>query len=184
LALVIARDEQNNKNLFDALSYSIREVMRNVFEHSKARNLYYCAQYWPKSSKVEFAIADFGIGIRRGLSENPNFRFDADKQAIEYSPLPSVSGKTHVPRWSDEWHNSGYGLYMTHRLARNGGNFVLGSGDTAIQLSRKTKNNFQTSFSGTILRSADRRKRCRLDVPAKTGGKVHAMETWYHASIA
>jgi hypothetical protein len=184
LALVIARDEQNNKNLFDALSYSIREVMRDVFEHSKARNLYYCAQYWPKSSKVEFAIADFGIGIRRGLSENPNFRFDADKQAIEYSLLPSVSGKTHVPRWSDEWHNSGYGLYMTHRLARNGGNFVLGSGDTAIQLSRKTKNNFQTSFSGTILRSADRRKRCRLDVPAKTGGKVHAMETWYHASIA
>ena len=68
LALVIARDRQKNADLFDALSYSIREVMRNVFEHSQAPFLYYCAQYWPTNNKVEFAIADFGIGIRRGLS--------------------------------------------------------------------------------------------------------------------
>jgi hypothetical protein len=152
LALVIARDKQKNTDLFDALSYSIREVMRNVFEHSQARSLYYCAQYWPKSNKVEFAIADFGIGIRRGLGENPNFRFDTDKQAIEYSLLPSVSGKTHLPRRSDDWHNSGYGLYMTNRLARNGGSFLLASGETAVNLSRKTKGNYETSFPGTALR--------------------------------
>jgi hypothetical protein len=152
IAEVISRQNSNNKNMFDVLSYSIREVMRNVFEHSGADNLYYCAQYWPISNKVEFALVYFGKGIRRGLGENPNFRFPTDKEAIEYALLPSVSGKTHLPRMSTTWFNSGYGLYMTSRLARNGGNFVLASGIKAIHLSRKTKHNYDTSFSGTALR--------------------------------
>jgi len=152
LAEIIARDKDANRDLFDALSYAIREVMRNVFEHSGSETLHYCAQYWPKSDKVEFAIVDFGMGIRKGLGTNPNFRFPKDKEAIEYSLLPSVSGKTHLIRTSDTWFNSGYGLYMTNRLARNGGNFVLASGNAAIHLSKKTKNNYQTSFQGTALR--------------------------------
>jgi hypothetical protein len=177
IALIIARDKRENADMFDVLSYSIREVMRNVFEHSQADSLFYCAQYWPKSNKVEFAVADFGIGIRRGLSENPNFRFQTDKEAIEYSLLPSVSGKTHLPRRSDIWFNSGYGLYMTNRLARNGGNFVLASGVTAIHLSRKTKNNFDTSFPGTALRfNLDVNEignvRTRLEQFRKEGAKI------------
>jgi hypothetical protein len=149
---MIARNNDDNREMFDALSYSIRETMRNVFEHSKTELLYYCAQYWPRSNKIEFAVADFGIGIKRALAQNPNFRFDNDKQAIEYSLLPSVSGSTHLPRRSENWFNSGYGLYMTNRLARNGGNFVLASGTSAILLSSKTKTNFKTSYLGTILR--------------------------------
>lgn len=152
IADVIARSKEKNGPLFDALSYSVREVIRNVFEHSQANTVYYGAQYWPKSNKVEFAVADLGVGVRRGLGENPNFRFRTDKEAIEYSLLPSVSGKTHLPRTSDVWFNSGYGLYMTSRLARNGGNFVIASGDMAIHLSRMTKRNYRTSFPGTALR--------------------------------
>src|SRR3712207_4279572 len=109
--------------MFDVLSYSIREIFRNVFEHSGAESLHFCAQYWPTSNRVEFSVADFGIGIRKALALNPNFRFATDKQAIEWSLLPSVSGRTHLPRVSSVWYNSGYGLYMTSRFARNGGNF-------------------------------------------------------------
>ncbi|MGP1357521.1 ATP-binding protein [Roseicyclus sp.] len=149
---VVARDRGENKNLFDVLSYSIREIFRNVFEHSEADSLFFCAQYWPRSNKVEFAVSDFGIGIRRGLGTNPNFRFPTDKDALEYSLLPGVSGKTHLPRTSSNWFNSGYGLYMTNRLARNGGNFVIVSGDSAIHFSKRTKNNYPTSFPGTAIR--------------------------------
>lgn len=149
---VISRDRDINKNLFDVLSYSIREIFRNVFEHSESDSLYFCAQYWPASNKVEFAVSDFGIGIRQGLGTNPNFRFSTDKEALEYSLLPSVSGKTHLPRQSETWFNSGYGLYMTSRLARNGGNFVVASGNCAIHFSRKTKSNYLTSFPGTAIR--------------------------------
>lgn len=41
---------------------------------------------------------------------------------------------------------------MTTRLARNGGNFVVASGNTAIHLTRQNKNNYVTSFPGTALR--------------------------------
>jgi hypothetical protein len=153
ISAIITRNNSNNRPLYDALTFAIREVMRNVFEHSETSEVFYCAQYWPNSGRVEFAVADFGIGIRKGLGQNPNFRFPRDKDAIEYALLPSVSGKTHLPRRSETWFNSGYGLYMTNRLARNGGgNFLIASGNTAIQLSQKTKHNFKTSFPGTVLR--------------------------------
>ncbi|MEM8692075.1 MAG: hypothetical protein AAGG57_09320 [Pseudomonadota bacterium] len=152
IAQVLSRGQLENPIMFDVLSYAIREMFRNVFEHSGSQDLYYCAQYWPNSNKVEFAVADFGIGIRRGLGLNPNFRFKSDKEALEYAMLPSVSGRTHEPRRSENWFNSGYGLYMTSRLARNGGNFMIRSGNQAINLTPKTKNNYITSFSGTDLR--------------------------------
>lgn len=153
IAGVVTRGRVAGHPMFDALAYSVRELIRNVFEHSECEQVYYCAQFWPVSNRVEFAIADFGIGIRRGLGTNPNFRFGTDKEAIEYSLMPSVSGKTHIPQDRGTWTNSGYGLYMTNRMARNaGGNFVIASGSTAIHLSRATKNNHQTSFPGTALR--------------------------------
>ncbi len=152
ISAIIARDEARKSSLFDVLSFSVREVFRNVFEHGNTDELFYCAQYWPKSEKVEFSVSDHGIGVRRALGGNPNFRFKTDKEALEYSLLPSVSGRTHEPRMSANWFNSGYGLYMTSRLARNGGSFVIASGGRAICLTPKTKTNFVTSFPGTILR--------------------------------
>ena len=149
---IITRDDPKHRELFEIISYSVREIFRNVFEHSEAHELYYCGQYWWKSNKLEVAIADSGIGIRQGLGTNPNFRFDTDKEALEYSLLPGVSGKTHLPRRSETWFNSGYGLYMTNRLARHGGNFAIASGSKAIVLTAKTKLNYDTSFPGTIIR--------------------------------
>jgi hypothetical protein len=149
---VVTRDPQRRTAFFNVLSFSVREVFRNVFEHGETDELYYCAQYWPNSDKVEFAVADSGIGIRRSLGQNPNFRYQLDKEALEAALLPSVSGKTHAPRTSTTWFNSGYGLYMINRLARNGGSFVIASGESAICLTPKTKTNFSTSFSGSILR--------------------------------
>lgn len=152
LAEIICQDKEKHKDLYDVLSYGIREVFRNVFEHSKADDLSFCAQMWKSSEKVEICIADLGIGIRKGLGENPNFRYKSDKEAIEYSLLPTVSGKTHLPRRSSTWFNSGYGLYMTSRLARHGGNFVIVSGTSGMKFTAKTKENYETWFPGTALR--------------------------------
>lgn len=153
IAEIISRDASHKSDLFDALSYSIREIFRNVFEHSKCNRLLYCAQFWPARSKVEVSILDRGIGIRKSLATNPNFRYATDKQALEMSLLPGVSGKTHLPARSETWGNSGYGLYMTSRLCRNGGNFVIASGDAAIGLSKTLiKKNYRTSLNGTAVR--------------------------------
>jgi hypothetical protein len=149
---MVSRDFARSEDVFNVLSYSLREIIRNVFEHGQTDMLYYCGQYWPNSNRVEVSIADLGVGVRRALSENPNFRYNTDKQAIEMSLMPGVSGKTHLGRREGNWTNSGYGLYMTNRLARNGGNFVIVSGRNAIQLSPNSKKNLQSSFPGTALR--------------------------------
>lgn len=151
IACLLIQDDSCRSEIFHALSYSLREIFRNAFEHSNSNCLYYAAQYWPKNQKVEFCVVDLGIGIKNSLAENPNFRFVDDKEAIEHSLMPGVSGKTHLPRKSENWFNSGYGLYMTNRLARNGGSFLIASGRKAIRLTSATKYNFDTSFEGTAI---------------------------------
>jgi hypothetical protein len=118
IAGVVSQDEKRQSDFFNALSYSLRELIRNTFEHSECNEVLYCAQYWPAKAKVEVCILDRGIGIRTSLGTNPNFRFRTDKEALEMSLWPGVSGKTHLPSMSADWGNSGYGLYMTSRLSR------------------------------------------------------------------
>jgi hypothetical protein len=113
----------------------------------------YCGQYWPTNAKVEVCILDRGMGIRQSLGANPNFRYRTDKEALEMCLWPGVSGKTHLRPSSEIWANSGYGLYMTSRLSRHGGNFTIASGDACIVLSKSlTKENFATRLEGTAVR--------------------------------
>lgn len=152
IAAVVSHGETGKSDFYNAVSYSVREMMRNVFEHSGCDRLFYCAQYWPAKGRVELCLLDRGIGIRQGLGTNPNFRFRTDKEALEWSLWPGVSGKTHL-RVDSMWANSGYGLYMTSRLSRHGGNFVIASGDALIRLSSQAgKENLITKFQGTAIR--------------------------------
>lgn len=78
-----------------------------------------------------------------------------DHDAIHAALLPSVSGKMFKGikvRKNDVWQNSGYGLYMTSRLCRHGGNFFIGSGDSSFQLQGQNKTYFNFSHKGTIIR--------------------------------
>lgn len=153
IAGVVSQDEGRSSDFFNSLSYSLRELIRNVFEHSGSDRMLYCAQYWPAKQKVEVCILDRGVGIRQSLGLNPNFRFRTDKEALEMSLWPGVSGKTHLPSASGEWANSGYGLYMTSRLSRHGGNSAIASGDACIVLSKSMrKENFSTCLKGTAIR--------------------------------
>jgi hypothetical protein len=153
IAAMISRDEDRKSDLFNVLSYSLREMIRNVFEHSGSDSVLYCGQYWPKRNVVEVCLLDRGIGIRESLSLNPNFRFKTDKQALEMSLWPGVSGKTHLRQYSNNWANSGFGLYMTSRLARHGGSFTIASGDACVVLSKTLKKeNFSTRLHGTAIR--------------------------------
>jgi hypothetical protein len=153
IAEVVSQDQNRSSDFFNALSYSLREMIRNVFEHSGCDEVYYCGQYWPSKARVEVCLLDRGIGIRESLGANPNFRFGTDKEAVEMCLWPGVSGKTHLPARSENWANSGYGLYMTSRLSRHGGHFTIASGDACIMLSKTMKKeNFNTKLQGTAIR--------------------------------
>ena len=149
---------QDTGDAFETLSYSIRELIRNVVEHAQTDRLGICSQYWPSKGRAEVAIVDRGIGLKQSLESNPHIDASTDKQAINYALMPAVSGKAFkgASRRSSRgpWANSGFGLYMTSRICRNGGNFFIATGDTGMLLTtgKGGKRYFGASLQGTAVR--------------------------------
>lgn len=143
-------------DLVDTLEYSLREMFRNVVEHSGAKRIGICGQYWPTKREVEIAILDNGIGIRESLKSNPYLRIENDKDALNCALLPGVSCKSYKGSRPDctkgHWSNSGFGLFMTSELCRNGGSFFVCSRSSGILLKEKNKRNVATNLDGTALR--------------------------------
>lgn len=144
-------------DVYETLTYSIRELMRNVLEHSKAKRFGICAQYWPSKNRVEVSILDRGIGLRESLQNNPHLDASDDKCAINYALMPAVSGKAFKgskQKQKGPWANSGFGLYMTSRITRNGGTFFIATGNTGMLITNKSegKRYFECDLTGTAIR--------------------------------
>ena len=142
-------------NLVDTLTFSIREIIRNVIEHSGSPIVQYCAQYWPTKDLIEVAILDTGRGVMAGLSTNPFLTMKTERDALHLALLPGVSGKMYKgvkKRPNDEWQNSGFGLYMTSRICRNGGSFLIVSNDRGLLLDGDTKKDIDSTYQGVALR--------------------------------
>ena len=153
LARMLTRVESGE--LVDTLTFSLREIMRNVVEHSQSNVLEFCAQYWPTKHKVEMAVVDSGMGVRESLTKNPYLNIVSDRDAIHMALMPAVSGKMYRgvrKNANDVWQNSGFGLYMTNRICRNGGSFFICSGKSGLLLGDGRKLDLDTNFSGTALR--------------------------------
>ena len=155
--LAIKLTQQEDGNLVETITYSLREILRNILEHSESQTLWYCAQYWPQYHKAEIAILDSGKGIKNALAGNPHLKINTHSDAIQQALLPGISGKVFKGRKinrNDPWHNSGFGLYMTSRLCRNGGEFFICSGDHGILLNENGKTHFQLEhhFKGTAVK--------------------------------
>jgi hypothetical protein len=153
LARVLCQSSEGN--VYDALSYSMREIMRNVVEHSCADRVGFCAQFWPAKQRVEVAVMDWGVGIKKGLMQNSKLKPETDADAIGLALMPGVSGKAEQPKRTltdDKWRNSGYGLYMTSRLCRSGGTFLVGSGNAGVVLSGQDVSPIGWGLEGTSIR--------------------------------
>jgi hypothetical protein len=140
--------------LFDTVQYALREVVRNVIEHSESPSFGYCGQYWPSRNCVQFALVDRGVGLKKTLSANPRLSVESDRDAIQMALMPGVSRKGVLPKSRaayDPWANSGFGLYMTSRLCGEAGRFVLLSGDAAVELTHSEKHLHKSALAGTAL---------------------------------
>lgn len=138
---------------FQALAYAMREMIRNVVEHSASTDLAYAAQYWPATGKAEIAIADRGIGLARSLSSNPKIGSVDDEQALELAVQAGVSSKTwRKQRSRSVWSNSGYGLYMVKGLCvASGGSLSIASGSLARKWSKKGATSTPSHVIGTTV---------------------------------
>lgn len=153
LASVLIR--QANVPLHDTLSYSLREIFRNVTEHSKAEEIWYAAQYWQENGWVELCILDEGVGIRATLERNPHLTIQSDIDALRLAILPGISGSAFRggrKQRNNIWANSGYGLFMTCQLCQKGGSFAILSGNTGILIENDRQTQVESNFRGTAIR--------------------------------
>ena len=90
LSRMLVRTDQGPA--YDTVQYSLREIIRNVFEHAGSRSVTYCAGYSPGNHRVEISIADEGQGIHQALTFNPKYQKLTERQALHHALMPGVSG--------------------------------------------------------------------------------------------
>lgn len=146
--------QNKEKIITDVLRYSIREILRNIVEHSESDKFSFCAQYLPSKQRVNFAVLDRGIGLKQSLSNNPKITMESDLDAIEWALKPGVSGKVYPGQKNKpkgEWANSGYGLFMTSNICKKGGSFFISTGKKGLLITEKQEREFDLETHGTAI---------------------------------
>lgn len=155
LAQVLSR---NNKELQVLFTYLIREILRNVPEHSDSYKAWICGQYWG-DGKAEIAIVDEGIGIKKSLQKNASHRkyIETDEDALKYAIKAGISQAFHPKNKNnshDIWANSGFGLYMVGEICKElKGSFCLATSSKYIYINDNGKTHVgDTAFNGTAVK--------------------------------
>lgn len=139
--------QQNKSSINDPVSYCLREIIRNVFEHGEATR---CAVSGQKiGDEIEIAVVDRGVGIRRSL--NKKYELESDLDALKKAVLPGVSGNEIDEESEDKWANSGYGLYVLSELGKRLGEFKLCSGAASLHFAGGETNEAAHSFHGAAV---------------------------------
>ncbi len=130
------------------VSYALREIMRNVFEHAQTAECFVMAQRW-YSGEAEIVIADEGIGIHRSL--NTVFGQLSPKEAVEKCLLPGITSRD-VKETGSEWDNSGFGLYVVSELGRRFGSFSIISSEIAIRQNNGARHLERIDLPSTVVK--------------------------------
>ena len=130
--------EEVGKKLYDLLtSNAIRvnardleivfaELVDNFSRHSDEEVAICAAQWYPRTNRLHLAIGDCGIGIRKSLSSNDNFR---ELRKRSHGEVAAKAFEERVGRTSE----GGMGLTDAREtMGRIGGQLFLSTGDAWI----------------------------------------------------
>ncbi len=150
------------------VKYVIGELVRNVIEHSFAKDgAIVAAQYYKKTNRVSIGICDTGIGIWKSMNTNWHPKTDIDAMILALTP--GITGTTRKEGGTAE--NAGAGLFFIKSIAKITRNyFVIYSGSaeyTLLKHARRIKGmprlyadptrdphsetNAMPSFQGTVV---------------------------------
>ena len=156
LSNVLVHDNNELKNLYN---YLLRELIRNIPEHSNSDIVGYAAQYWPSWRLSEICVFDEGRGIFNSLKSNSIHAeyIESDQDALEYALAPGISecfapGGENLDK--SEWANSGYGLYFISEICKQlKGSLLITSGASYIYQKPNGQRLYGDAyFKGTIVR--------------------------------
>jgi hypothetical protein len=128
LAALVTGDRRPLVN--SQITYCLREVIRNVFEHGRTNQCTVQAQLMT-DGYVEVAISDRGCGILTSLSGR--LGVSDDTGALQAAVQPGVSGAPVDDDDGEGWANSGYGLYVLSEIGKRYGSFALFSGSSVLR---------------------------------------------------
>jgi anti-sigma regulatory factor (Ser/Thr protein kinase) len=119
------------------VKYVIGELVRNVIEHSFAKDgAIVAAQYYKKTNRVSIGICDTGIGIWKSMNNYWHPRTDLD--AIKLALTPGITGTTRKEGGTAD--NAGAGLFFIKSIAKITRNyFVIYSGSAEYTLLKYKK---------------------------------------------
>lgn len=124
-----------NPKQTESVSHIVTELVRNVLEHSGAKNgAILCAQYYKKSNSIRLGIVDTGIGIKETISFSYPVR--TDLEAIQLALTPGITGTTRKEGGSEL--NAGAGLFLIKSIACvNRDFFMIYSGNGMYKLLKR-----------------------------------------------
>lgn len=144
--ILLGAQSHTERDSSPVISYSIREILRNVFEHSESNECFICTQRW-QDGRAEIAILDNGLGIFNTLSQAYEI---TEEEAISEAIKPGITRTSSLSNDENIHQNSGYGLYAISEIGRSFGEFHIGSG-TKIYSSTTKPNIRQNIFNGTFV---------------------------------
>lgn len=119
------------------VGYVISELVRNVLEHSFAKQgAILCAQHYKKTNSIRIGIADRGVGIKKTI--NKSYNAETDMDAIRLALSPGVTGVTRAEGGNEQ--NAGAGLFFIKSIASvNRDFFAIYTGNGFYKLLKKSK---------------------------------------------
>jgi|SRR5690625_2672199 len=123
---------------------SIYEIFVNAQIHSECTFIYTCGQFFPKKNKIEFTIADNGIGFKKRINKHFNANLTS-QQAISWAVQDRKTTKSVT---------GGIGLALLKEfISKNKGKMQIVSNDGYyhyIEGNQETRE-FKGEFPGTIV---------------------------------
>ncbi|AQQ70177.1 hypothetical protein SMSP2_00520 [Limihaloglobus sulfuriphilus] len=126
---------------------SIFEIFSNAVLHSQTKyGVFSCGQFYPRGSRLNFSVADLGIGIRGNVKEIKGFDFPAE-DAIDWATREhNTTKRGNIP--------GGLGLKLLCEFVdHNGGNIQILSdaGYWRRENRNVTKKRINDVFPGTVV---------------------------------
>ena len=126
---------------------SIFEIFSNAVLHSRTRmGIFSCGQFFPRQNRLDFTVADLGVGIRQNVSEYLRQDFSAAQAIVWATEENNTTKGGSVP--------GGLGLkLLCEFIDKNGGCLQIASDAGYWRRSNKSSSSFTLghSFPGTVV---------------------------------